>query len=265
MTRDRRAKHDAPSANENTSTNFLSIPGEISNEIYRLALIEDNVVDIRLRKRWSSMSGWSSASSSEPFMKPSPWREPGILEVSKAIRQEASSIYYRSNTFELSLHLVHMDYAVQWLRYVIRLCGDRPFGRFSFYLLSGSWKDLHCIKPLTSLFMERDVLLRPATFRITRGAHLGGERMGLLEENAASLFHIPDPVIAKFRRVLEQAVQLGKRGRVEEWHEDWFEVEFADWLDERMDNEGADYRAKVKRAEKQTKQRRGKSIGVQTE
>ena len=55
-------------------------------------------------------------------------------------RQEASSMYYRSNDFELNLHLTEMGNAVQWLQSIIKLCGCDPFGQFSFYLLSAAGK-----------------------------------------------------------------------------------------------------------------------------
>ncbi|EMC96951.1 hypothetical protein BAUCODRAFT_48719, partial [Baudoinia panamericana UAMH 10762] len=57
---------------------LLNLPGELRNYIYRLALVEDDHIKI--------------SKNSKPL-------QPGILQVSRQCRKEASDIYYQENIF----------------------------------------------------------------------------------------------------------------------------------------------------------------------
>ena len=136
---------------------------------------------------------------------------------------------------------------MQWLRSIIKLCGCDPFGQFSFYLLSGCWKDLHCMKSLASLFLDQDLQFRPATGGIYK-AWLSNGNISF-HESTASWFNRAcrsfDPA-GVWTRVLKQAIELGRQASAEDWHPDWFDVEFALWVEERFNNEGAEYQTKRK-------------------
>ncbi|KAK0831457.1 hypothetical protein LTR73_002839 [Friedmanniomyces endolithicus] len=57
---------------------FLRIPGELRNEIYRYALLEDDTIKIN------------------KHTKPA---QPGVLQTNRQLRKEAGDIYYHENTF----------------------------------------------------------------------------------------------------------------------------------------------------------------------
>ena len=106
------------------------------------------------------------------------------------------------------------------------------------------------MKLFPSLFLQ-GLRLHPAVFAVDE-RFIG---QVLLKENAASLFHEPDASRPKFRKVLEQAVEFGKRARIEDWNEAWFDIEFGNWADERMNQEGAKSCTRAKWREKRARQR----------
>jgi hypothetical protein len=81
---------------------FPLLPGELRNEIYRLALV-------------SRGSGGEEEQQPIPVTK-TRFTEPGLLKVSKQLRLEAATIFYAENTF--SLDIPHYDSAVclSWSR-----------------------------------------------------------------------------------------------------------------------------------------------------
>ena len=73
---------------------FIELPAELRNRIYRLALLEPDAIKIN--------------DSSTP-------QEPSLLSACRQIRQEAISIYYGENHFELQVADLDPTTAQKWL------------------------------------------------------------------------------------------------------------------------------------------------------
>lgn len=68
-------------SNSEAKTTFLSLPAEIRNEIYSLAIVEPVTLNIR---------------SVHPYL-----LEPGLLATNRQVRSEALGIWYSGNAFEI--------------------------------------------------------------------------------------------------------------------------------------------------------------------
>jgi disulfide oxidoreductase YuzD len=201
-------------------------------------LDEDDVVRIRPRKRSWRWYEWHNKAAT---VQKTPWREPGILRANKMIRNEAFDMYYKFNDFEICLRLTEAADVTDWLRTIVRRCGNDPFRQFNFYMLRCNWVDLQHARSLVEFFRDNELIFRPITFEFTPRPIWGtGElwRDYSLKDNQ-SLFHMLDATSCLARCALEEAVDLGKRARRENWTEDWLDVEFGFWFDEKMSKEGA--------------------------
>ncbi|KAK5127467.1 hypothetical protein LTR85_006806 [Meristemomyces frigidus] len=74
-----RPTHVQDTVDEETQSPLLKLPAELRNAIYRLSVVERNKVMISSRR-------------------PAP-PQPGIMQVSRQVRAEIVSIYYKENTF----------------------------------------------------------------------------------------------------------------------------------------------------------------------
>ncbi|TKA70392.1 hypothetical protein B0A55_05615 [Friedmanniomyces simplex] len=86
---------------------FLRIPGELRNEIYRYALLEDDTIKIN------------------KHAKPA---QPGMLQTNRQCRKEAGDIYYHENTFlfgishfEASIYVHYFLILMNWANLLIWL------------------------------------------------------------------------------------------------------------------------------------------------
>lgn len=70
--------------NANTTASFLSIPGEVRNNIYKLILLDQDPIDPRLRYDEQQKL------------------TPGLLRVNKVVHDEASSLFYGHNRFDFT-------------------------------------------------------------------------------------------------------------------------------------------------------------------
>ena len=228
-----KTKHlTATNSGEGNKTTFFSLPGELRNEIYRLVLTERGVVHIRPRRRRHLYKDFCLDRHQVV-----PWREPGILRAAKMIRQEASAMYFKSNDFNISMNLADMDKATAWLQIIIRRCGNDPFQHLGFYMTKSFWEELENALPLAKLYVENELTLRPLPL-----------------PTLPSLFHMEDPLREVFPRALEEVIDLGKRAGEEGWSEDWLDVEFGTWLDEKL-SEVVPRKAKVAKRGRRRRER----------
>ncbi|KAK0255325.1 hypothetical protein B0A54_03193 [Friedmanniomyces endolithicus] len=72
---------------------FLRIPGELRNEIYRYALLEDDTIKIN------------------KHTKPA---QPGMLQTNRQLRKEAGDIYYHENTFLFGISHFEASIYITW-------------------------------------------------------------------------------------------------------------------------------------------------------
>ena len=155
-------------------------------------------------------------------------------------------MYYGSNDFEAALHLHEMTMAVEWIRGIVVRCGSAPFRQFNFFIARHTWPDLQDMLPLAQLVLETDLKLEPRPVR--EPDPISDEWPSWYRENhlrmtqePKSLFHFASSWKREFQRVLESAVQLGQKASVEGWHEDWLDVEFGLWIEEKLNSgPGAD-------------------------
>jgi hypothetical protein len=95
----RKATRHQTSLGGDGEISFMSLPGELRNEIYRLTLVELDIIRIRLRSKVRP----------HPFLErpfysgTKPWREPGLLRANNSIRLEALSVYYGLNDFSVCI------------------------------------------------------------------------------------------------------------------------------------------------------------------
>ena len=189
-------------------TNFLSLPAELRNTIYSLALAEDKLVRVRMREYRPPGTGWPRVRlSAEPV---DAFREPGLLTTTKTIRNEASTIYYKSHDFELAVSVLDMKAAADWLRTITQRCGSDPFKHFTFYVTDDSlpYADLELIRPLVWLLAETKLVFTPRPVDATLQAEQElRQQCGLAR--FGSLFEFAEDHCESLQAVLESAVQIG--------------------------------------------------------
>ena len=79
---------------DDSSVHFLSLSPEVRNIIYRFAIVEDGLIVIHQQSP--------------------PPQQPGLLQVSRQIRQEAIDIYYQENLFRWRLRNYNADRYIRW-------------------------------------------------------------------------------------------------------------------------------------------------------
>ena len=104
--------------NHGAQTTFLSLPPEIRNEIYSLALVEDRPLRVR---------------TVHPYL-----LEPGLLATNKQVRSEALGIWYGENLFEID--------------------GSSPAVKFLRATSDDKLRTLQCLRILTSLVPAGDYI-----------------------------------------------------------------------------------------------------------
>ncbi|KAK3617303.1 hypothetical protein LTR56_025371 [Elasticomyces elasticus] len=86
---------------DGTATSGLfGLPPELRINIYELVLLRDSLVDAQ-------------------------WREPALLSVSRRVRDEASSVYYKGNQFNHDIMDCNADLMHKWVLHVYGLGFDR--------------------------------------------------------------------------------------------------------------------------------------------
>lgn len=131
---------------------MMKLPGEIRNSIYAEALkgMGDDK-EVATTKDGAILIGHShhkvpeSSKLDQPYVSPlespfalmRPWRQPGLLLVSKDIRREAMDVYYDSNKFELIIHPMEMLNVAVWLKRYHNGCGsEKMFNKVNFQLFA---------------------------------------------------------------------------------------------------------------------------------
>ena len=76
------------------NVHFLSLPPEVRNIIYRFAVVEDEPIVLHQQSP--------------------PPQQPGLLQISRHIRQETIEIYYQENLFQWRLHNYNADRYIRW-------------------------------------------------------------------------------------------------------------------------------------------------------
>ncbi|KAK5169824.1 uncharacterized protein LTR77_005802 [Saxophila tyrrhenica] len=151
-----------------TPSLIMSLPGELRNKIYALALDgpvrpietfrkgnrirvgsdwfshEPPLNVIRLGRPTSIVESTPPNAYGETFENRSRvtplWRQPGLLQASKQVREESMYVYYSINTFRLVVDPTRIPQAVEWLRCFYARYGTELFERVSFAMIVRDWR-----------------------------------------------------------------------------------------------------------------------------
>ncbi|KAK5739272.1 hypothetical protein LTR17_005378 [Elasticomyces elasticus] len=191
---------------------LMTLPPELRNMIFEEALVE--IRHIRMFRQPNYKKSHNSRRKQ--------WREPELLQVSKAVRQEASAIYYGHNDFDIEINLPNMPELCRRLQIVVARCGCRPFGSLRIMVLDGNWECLAKGRLLGLLFCQTGLQIHP------------GRRRGSLWYKYERDHYDPDKVIFlkydKIEAALQTAMKLGTKGAREGWDQWRMEGAMDDWL-----------------------------------
>ncbi|KAI6841224.1 Zn-dependent hydrolase/oxidoreductase [Hortaea werneckii] len=210
---------------------LATLPAELRNEIYKLALIEEKVFvigsvekyrDPLNRQNHAPIDDLSQVANARVARKKStshanrinPWVEPALLQVSRKIRDEASKMYYGSNSFIARTKLVDFAKLGAWLETLCRRCGRQPLHAFRISVIDVTWLGLYNAVDLCKAVATSGIELKPLTsplWRSTRARMLGVDP--LVQLNRRWHYSIERPLNEAL-----SIVRIAKAGhRTEEW------------------------------------------------
>ncbi|KAK1816627.1 hypothetical protein LTR12_008991 [Friedmanniomyces endolithicus] len=172
---------------------LMTLPAELRNVIYEALLVRSEPIKINCVKHPR-------------------WRDPRLLRVSKAIRAEASTIYYKGNDFDFSILLSSLPGLCAKLLRLTERWGLRPVRSLRMTLYNPRWCHMHVGNDLAML-AYRGVQLYP----IIRPGSLG-----------------PQEVISSRHDMcgtaLVAALKIGEKGVEEDWGEKRMRARLKQWL-----------------------------------
>ncbi|KAI7221455.1 hypothetical protein KC333_g1754 [Hortaea werneckii] len=210
---------------------LATLPAELRNEIYKLTLIEEKVFVIGSVEKYRNplnrqnhapiddLSHVANAhvarkNSSSHANRINPWVEPALLQVSRNIRDEASKMYYGSNSFIARTKLVDFAKLGAWLETLCRRCGRQPLHAFRISVIDVTWLGLYNAVDLCKAIATSGIELKPLTsplWRSTRARMLGVDP--LVQLNRRWHYSIERPLNEAF-----SIVRIAKAGsRTQEW------------------------------------------------
>ncbi|KAK5698132.1 hypothetical protein LTR97_007092 [Elasticomyces elasticus] len=205
---------------------FMTLPPELRNVIYADVLKEMSLITLlpadMTRKAYIGVR--------------TAWLEPGILQVSKAIRSEATSIYYGDNDFDIVAPLWRGPELCTMIRQLIERCGPRPFRSLRILIGRADWKSMDNGRLLGMLFYETGLQAHPV---VRREGIMCNHRSGV---------HTITSNYCKVEAVLRLAVELGEKGARESWSKAEMGHKYVEWarLCETAKTKGINSKAWVK-------------------
>lgn len=124
----------------------MTLPGELRNEIYELALLSPHQIIFKKG-----------------------WEEHSLLYTSKEIRTEARSLYYKGNRFLLIVKELDFEPASVFLDRLVFDLGTKAFGQVHFHFRRPSFTDLHKISRLVQLMRRTGIDLQAAEISWQKG------------------------------------------------------------------------------------------------
>lgn len=186
---------------------LLTLPPELRNRIYELTVFDNYT------SRLTSVS-W-------------PWKEAPILRIQcKQIEDEAACIYYGSVNVSFTASLLEEKWAMflQNLRAIVHTCGQHPFKGFHIVIMGQVWERLDNLLPLLEFMRSSGFEPACATYQERRdrpGSY--GNRI----HSPSSVFSTTTYASGNAQFVLEKALSLARRARVEEWSAERLAKSFA--------------------------------------
>ena len=182
----------------------MKLLGELRNVVYELVLIVNPTVSVRERKRWKFRPDYLSRVKLR-------WREPALLKVSKEIRNEAQSVYYGANRFEVYADTDEIEQACTWIRNRQNLRASDCELNFSLRITRGWWKNIMSWVHLAKLAYEVELGNYPES-----------------TERWLWRFHI-SAYSTSFGMKLQEALMLGVKARRRGLSPRSLEVDFEEW------------------------------------
>ncbi|KAI7236399.1 hypothetical protein KC330_g3726 [Hortaea werneckii] len=222
---------------------LATLPAELRNEIYKLTLIEEKVSVIGSVKKYRNhlnrqnhapIDDLSQVANARVARKKStshanrinPWVEPALLQVSRKIRDEASKMYYGSNSFIARTKLVDFAKLGAWLETLCRRCGRQPLHAFRISVIDVTWLGLYNAVDLCKAVATSGIELKPLTsplWRSTRARIIGVDP--LVQLNRRWHYSIERP--------LNEALGIVRVAKTGNRSEDWLEGKLMWWLREK--------------------------------
>ncbi|KAK5739273.1 hypothetical protein LTR17_005379 [Elasticomyces elasticus] len=139
-----------------TTDILMTLPAELRNNIYGMVFTDSSWVIIHPARQIRA----SNHGEIEPA-----WREPALLQVNKTIRNEASTMYYKSNDFNVEVNLAELPHACKRLGGIIERCGVSPFKSLRIVITYADWHTLPNGYHLGLLFYETGLQATPGADR----------------------------------------------------------------------------------------------------
>ncbi|TKA81371.1 hypothetical protein B0A55_02072 [Friedmanniomyces simplex] len=193
------------------SNSLMTLPAELRNHVY-----EDVLVDSRPIRMFRDNGGRDRSQSTK--RKRTPWREPELLAVSKAIRAETSTIYYRGNDFDIEVYLPDIADLCRRIRRLVERYGIRPFRSLRIVIPDADWSELRYGRLLGLLFYQTGLQAGP-------GVGTGAARAGFKETQVLCTKYV------KIEAALRAVIEIGRKSAREGWDQWRMEVEIDRWLE----------------------------------
>ncbi|KAI6900029.1 hypothetical protein KC318_g6680 [Hortaea werneckii] len=222
---------------------LATLPAELRNEIYKLTLIEEKVFVIGSVKKYRNplnrqnhapVDDLSQVANAHVARKKgashasriNSWVEPALLQVSRNIRDEASKMYYGSNSFIARTKLVDFAKLGAWLEILCRRCGRQPLHDFRISVVDVTWLGLYNALDLCKAIATSGIELEPLTsplWRSTRARMLGVDP--LVQLNRRWHYSIERP--------LNEALSIVRIAKAGNRTEEWLDRKLMWWLREK--------------------------------
>ncbi|KAK4902777.1 hypothetical protein LTR27_000716 [Elasticomyces elasticus] len=192
---------------------FMTLPPELRNQIYEDVLTESHPI-----ARYSpSQRRRTYGSLREPY------QEPALVQVSKAIRQEAITVYYGINDFDIETRTELIPQLCTKLRQLVQRCGVSPFRSMRIAVTRSNWESLSNGRHLGMLFYETGLQVNPGERPRTSNYWWYG----------SSVLHDSNHVL---QAGLRKALELGTKGARDGWTRRDMDSKLDAWLKLCMNN-----------------------------
>ncbi|KAK6400498.1 hypothetical protein LTR81_024249 [Elasticomyces elasticus] len=149
-----------------------------------------------------------------------PWREPPLLQVSKVIRGEATSIYYGDNDFDISITLSRAPGLCARLRRLVERCGSKPFRPLRIKFTNADWSSMSNGRVLGMLFYETGLQAPPCVRT--------GEPV---RDDDDPKVHMISSGHNRIESLLRLVVESGEKGARESWSRAKMDHKLSKWAD----------------------------------
>ncbi|KAK4956601.1 hypothetical protein LTR10_006128 [Elasticomyces elasticus] len=187
---------------------FMTLPPELRNVIYADVLKDKSPITMLP----------ADLAGTDYNGRQGPWREPALLQVSKAIRSEATSIYYGDNDFNIVVPLSRGSELCAKLRRLTQRCGPRPFRSLRILFSNAYWKYMAEGHLLGMLFYDTGLQAHPV-FRTE----------GCVRDRYSQNVHVINSGCRTIEAVLRVAVELGQKGARESWSNAEMSHRYVEW------------------------------------